>query len=323
MGITEKCFGRIRYGMVCLLLCGILLLNTVPSVVHADTGPKPSVVVDFTGAPEGIYYATLLSEKESTGPASAWDGSDKYADYHEGDKDYEIWKAFVEYKDSDGFYFLQWFWDCSEKDQFAWSYYPPQTFKVLVYFPESDTFFVTGIQERYAFDSYFTVDLSTGTSVAGEAPSAEYEEEKNPELAERTENLIQAEKSYNYTAELLSMAARIVITILIEIGLAWLVGFREKKVLNYIVLINVVTQIILNVLLNVANYNSGQLTFVVKYIFYEFVVTVIELAAYLLGVRRLGEKEYKRRDIIVYTLVSNIVSFAAGMWIAQVIPGIF
>lgn len=60
------------------------------------------------GVEDEEYYATLLSESKSTGPASVYDGS--YAFYQEGDEEYEIWKRFVEYQDSDGFYFLQEFW---------------------------------------------------------------------------------------------------------------------------------------------------------------------------------------------------------------------
>lgn len=51
------------------------------------------------------YYGTLLSESMSTGPASAWDGTEADARYPDGE--YEIWKAFTQYEDTDGFYFLQ------------------------------------------------------------------------------------------------------------------------------------------------------------------------------------------------------------------------
>lgn len=50
------------------------------------------------------------------------------------------------------------FRDCTETSEFKWTYYPPQRFKILVYFPETDSFAVSGIYERYAFDSYYKVD---------------------------------------------------------------------------------------------------------------------------------------------------------------------
>ena len=89
-----------RIGTV--LLCMILLFTMLPTTAMADIGPKPSVEIQFTGVEEGVtYYATLLSYHKSTGPASAWDENPLYS--KEGDP---IWKAFVDYKDSDGYYFL-------------------------------------------------------------------------------------------------------------------------------------------------------------------------------------------------------------------------
>ena len=138
-----------------LLLCFVLVM-AMPITAHADMGPKPSVRIEFTGIEGETYYGTLLSKSKSTGPASAWDGNPEYAYRHPEDADYDIWLKFVEYEDTDGYYFLQWFWECSENNQLNWTYYPPTSFKILLYFPETDTFYVSPIYERYAFDSYFT-----------------------------------------------------------------------------------------------------------------------------------------------------------------------
>ena len=57
----------------------ILFLLLVPSLsVFADTGPKPSVVIEFVGLEKEEYYVTLLSEETSTGP---WDVGNEYNDY--------------------------------------------------------------------------------------------------------------------------------------------------------------------------------------------------------------------------------------------------
>lgn len=93
-----------------LLLCFILVM-AMPISASADMGPKPSVRIEFTGIEGETYYGTLLSKHKSTGPASAWNGSPEYAHYKPGDEGYEIWHKFVEYQDSDGYYFLQEWWD--------------------------------------------------------------------------------------------------------------------------------------------------------------------------------------------------------------------
>lgn len=71
-----------------------------------------------------------------------------------------IWEKFLSYQDADQYFFLQEWWDCSESHQLCWSYFPPQKFKILLYFPEQDTFYVSYPYEQYAFLSYFRVDLS-------------------------------------------------------------------------------------------------------------------------------------------------------------------
>ena len=177
------------------LLC-FLLFPSLPA--QADTGPKPSVQVEFTESAGETYYATLLSRESSTGPQSAYDPDyPESAQYPEGQKD--IWQAFVDYEDPDGFYFLQWFWECTQTDLLDWNYFPPQEFKILVFYPETGEYRASGVYERYAFDSTFTVDLSQ----PGE---------------------LQAVQSYDYQGELVSLvlraAANLITQLLLNLALA-------------------------------------------------------------------------------------------------------
>ena len=282
-----------------ILMCMVLVM-AMPITAHADMGPKPSVRIEFTGIQGETYYGTLLSLRDSTGPASAWNGNPDYARYHPGDEGYEIWQKFVEYEDSDGYYFLQEWWDCSESNQLNWTYYPPTPFKILLYFPETDTFYVSPVYERYAFDSYFTVDLSAYDS-----------------------DPITAHQSYDYTWEVISLVARIILTIALELAIALLFGYREKKVLSFLAVVNIVTQVILNVVLNIVNYQSGSMTFTFSYVLYEMLVFAIEAVAYSMLLKKFSSKELKKGRAIGYAFVANAASFAFGLWLAHMIPGIF
>ncbi len=282
-----------------LLMC-LVLVMALPVTARADMGPKPSVRIEFTGIEGETYYGTLLSKHDSTGPASAWNGNPDYAHYHPGDEGYEIWQKFVEYEDSDGYYFLQEWWDCSETNQLNWTYYPPTPFKILLYFPETDTFYVSEVYERYAFDSYFTVDLSAYDS-----------------------DPITANKSYDYTWEIISLVARIVLTIALELAIALLFGYREKKVLGLLAVANIVTQVTLNVALNIINYNAGSMTFTFSYVLFEILVFAIEAIAYAVLLQKFSGKEQKKGRAAGYAFVANAASFAFGLWLAHVIPGIF
>lgn len=103
-----------------LILCAAIITVGFPSAARADMGPKPSVRIRFENMGDELCYGTLLSKTKSTGPASAWDGVESHAkhsdnkSYSYADFDYEIWKAFAEYQDADGYYFLQEGWKVSE-----------------------------------------------------------------------------------------------------------------------------------------------------------------------------------------------------------------
>jgi hypothetical protein len=282
-----------------MLLCIIIMTAMFPLTASADIGPKPSVVIDFIGLEGKTYYATLLSNVKSTGPYSALsDSNQAYSHYQEGDKDYEIFLKYARYQDNEGFYFLQFFKDCTQSHQFNWTYHPPKVFKILLYFPETDSFMESdSIYERYAFDSYFTAEVS-GISLS-------------------------AETSYDYSNEILSLIVRIVLTIVAELGIALLFGFRERKQIRFITLVNVITQIALNFALNIINYSLGEMAFIIFYVLLELAVFITEAIIYTWYLKKNSLKEIPFWKPSVYALTANAASFALGIGLAYWIPGIF
>ena len=296
----------------------LLIFTFLPLSVSADTGPKPSARVNFINMPaDTVFYGTLLSAKKSNGPNAVWNGKDVDA-YHKGNHDwcnldYDTWLAFVEYEDKDGFYFLQEGWLCSESGELAWTYYPPSTFKVLLYFPKQDAFAVSDVCECYAFDSYYTVDLAGLT--AGEDGTLTL-------LADGTQGIV-AEKSYDYKWELISLICRILITLLFELGLAYAFGIFRRGVIGKLIAVNAFTQILLNILLNLVNYNQGQLAFIFYYVLFEVCAVAIEGALYSYYVKRHPELSITPRRVRLYAVIANFASLGCGMLVAKYIPGIF
>lgn len=282
-----------------LLSCILFTYLLFPVTAAADTGPKPSVVITFENMGDELCYGTLLSEESTTGPATAWDGTaENISDYG---LDHDIWKAFVDYEDKDGYYFLQEGWLCSEDKKLEWTYYPPDRFKILLYYPESDTFISSGIYERYAFDSYFKVDMD-GIDV--------------------TSTLI-AKRSYYLAWELFSLFCRIIVTIVLELIIAFLFGFGRKNLLIWILGVNVITQVLLNITLNFTIHNRGSLSFIASYILLEGMVFIIESALYLVLFPKTSSLIVPQRKIILYAFTANVVSFGGGMLIAELMPVIF
>lgn len=293
------------YKLFLLFLMAIAVYFSVsgaPYVANADVGPKPSIRITFNNMGDELCYGTLLSKNESMGPYSAWDGETDYEQIY-NDLSLEIWQAFAEYEDADGYYYLQVGWKCSETKNLNWLYYPPNIFKILLYYPESDTFVVSGSYEKYAFDSYYTVNMDGISGAVVGAPL-----------------ILTAEKSYDYTWEAISLVCRIVITILIEIGIALLFRFKQKKVLTIITVTNVVTQILLNVALNLIRFYNGALAFLIFYFLFEIAVFIIEAIVYGGTFNRVSQTKIPVWKSVLYALISNALSFGAGFVLT--IPGI-
>ena len=215
MAVWKK--ARRIWGMVCLLL---VLAAGLALPAAADVGPKPSVEVVFQGLEGRRYYATLLGNVPQYGP---WSAEEEYLDW-KGDP--EAWEAFAAYPAPEDWYFLGNYADCTETGRFVWSYYPPETFYVLVWLPEEDRC-LRSVQpvSRYAFDSRFTVTAA--------------------------EEGLTVRSSYDYAGEVPGFLVRVALTILIETAAGWLLfGLRRRDQLALIFRVNLVTQLVLNLLLN-------------------------------------------------------------------------
>lgn len=279
-----------------LLFYLIFAVTALPITANADMGPKPSVRIQFKNMGDDLCYGTLLSKEACTGPARVWDGTSRNEQLYDLDRD--IWKAFVDYKDPDGYYFLQRGWTVSETGEIAWTYYPPGNFKILLYYPETKTFVSSGIYERYAFDTYYTVDME-GVRIG----SVEYNEDLS------TNERINAYRSYNYRKELLSLAVRILLTIAIEMAVALLFGFLQKKQLKILALVNITTQLLLNLLLNIIHYNAGPLIFIISYVFFEVIVFALEAGLYCKLLKKVSEK---RRTGTTSSIRSSRIQHRSG-----------
>lgn len=291
-----------------LIACLILLIAPFPLTAFADIGPKPGVIVDFKGLEGKTYYVTLLSQYKSTGPFSALEVNPEYPHYKEGDEDYSIFLKFVNYQDSDGYYFLQYFQNCTQNHRFNWGYYPPVNFKILIYFPTEDTFIsVPGIYKRYAFDSYFTVEA---TLTDGSLTPAAFT----------------VSKSYPVGEEIFNFAARAVLTILLEISIAFCFRFGSKKFYILIICINALTQVFLNFILSMAFIFNRPWPDIGLFIFLETLVFGLEAVLYAIYAYRLKKMEnlcIPPWKPIVYALTANAASLLAGYYLAKLLPGMF
>ena len=286
------------------LFCGsilaLLLVCLLPLWAAADTGPKPSITVTPEGFGEDACYLTLLSQTETTGP---WSKQESFAaskdSYGNPEADEAIWTAFNDYEDANGFYFLGCYGEVTGGQVFRWGYYPPDTFKVLAYFPASGTFAVGPVTQREAFSARYTVSRSE------QGDALVLEDQQDP------------------AADPLPFVGRLVLTLVLELLLAVAFGFRAKAQLVCIVCMNLITQVGLNQaithlfpLVSSRWYWPGLLVL-------EVLIFLLEGAVYARLLPRWKKDPAEVCHPWKYALTANVASFGLGLILARLIPGMF
>lgn len=279
---------------IAAIIACLLVLALLPTAAFADMGPKPSVRIGIEGLdPDEPCWGTLLSEEASTGPSRAYDGENARV----GEAGEDVWRAFVDYEDPDGYYFLQELWPCSEDGRLWWTYYPPEEFKLLLYFPETGEFVSSGKCSAYAFTSWFDARLSDG------------------ELA--------LSKSYDYSGAIVNFAVRCALTVALECAAAYfLFRLRTPGRLKAVAAVNVITQLALNLVVNIIAYLAGSFMIAFRFFLLECLVFAAEGALYDMFFRRAGEPVPVKRCWAL-SLVGNLMSYALGLWLAYAVPGLF
>lgn len=311
------------------LLIAVLLLCCV---AFADTGPKPSAAFTFTGMPDEDYYVTMLAEVDHYGPHRIYQEGDDLPYVLEAGRDdpaYPAWQNLVDYKDTDGYYFLDdLFEQCHGDDEASWHYYPPERFKLLLYFPESDTFLCSTVTERYAFDSVYRLDLG-GKSPAEIAALTLTDPNGDPLPSggddETAIGEVTLDKSDGTHQQIVGFFGRLGITLVIELALAWGWKYRKGSQLLFIGVANLVTQCLLNAsLLYWGARETSRGAIIFWYILLELAVTGIEAAAYAYLLPGTDRKDPAvRRHAALYALSANLLSFLGGLALSEVFPILF
>lgn len=244
----------------------------------ADMGPKSSVTVYVNGVEDGREYYIALVEKLD----------EKYI--HSKD---EVEKKINEFVRADGYVISNSpvdkpYHKLSGRDSARWGYMPPQTFKILLYFPDNESFLVSDVQDKYAFAAYYYVEVNGDSLSVSKNGGAK-----------------------GIAVEVGGLLVRIVLTVLIEIGVAFGFGYRNKRMLRVILITNIITQLLLNALIAYGDYVLGGLGSVVAYIFGEIVVFLAEAIVFSVKLPTIPEGGTVGRAWL-YAFVANLASFFGG-----------
>jgi hypothetical protein len=174
------------------------------------------------------------------------------------------------------------------------------------------------IESYYTFYRYdlksldYTVTVTTaGNSfdITLEAPPQSYNNIYTLDLNQKT---ITPGKSLFRSISL--PALRIILTLLMEAAIFFLFGYRKKRSWIIFVIVNLVTQGVLNIWLSVSS-APLESYLVFKLVFLEILVFMIEMAAFLIFVKERG-----RALAFLYVLVANAASLFAGGYLITHLP---
>ncbi|MBR2047080.1 MAG: hypothetical protein IKC09_06660 [Oscillospiraceae bacterium] len=266
------------------LLCLVLILPLVTVPAYADCAPKPSIHVK-TESEETVKVAILSMYKES-GPNEVFLPGEEPPGWWHYEED--TWNEFLDAVDRAEAYF------CGHmgQDSVSWKYMCPNRFRIAIYCPEYETVLVSQeIFETYAFRSDFALDLS------------------GLDLTESGVISMPMRKQVEYGKLIGGFLLRAALTLVIELAVAFLFGYREKKYIRFIFFVNLVTQVGLNALLSLWYFADGPLDALLRLILAEIMVLITESILYA---RRLkGERKDATRAVF-YALAANLASVIIG-----------
>lgn len=280
------------------LLIILMLLVFIPNTSNADMGPKPSVNIKVNNLKEKQeVYITLLSKEESTGPFSK---DTELESYEEHLKD--GFEKFKSIEDKDGYYFLGNLDLLKGDGTYSWSYYPPQDFKIALYFPEQNLVLISKPYSRYAFNSNFNLNY------------------KDMDLKDEVyyfDNEIRITKYRNINKEIYSFLLRLVLTIIIEYLVA-LAMFRPTKYQTKLIIkTNVFTQVLLNLAISLILYFYGFIAFFIIFIPLEIAVFIIEGVIYKKRLNQNLPENKKPAMPMLYAFIANLISAGAGYYLVR------
>ncbi len=281
--------------LVLILILLLIVINFLPSPTFADVGPKPSLEIRVKGMDNDNYWLDLLVTDKS-----------EYSWLEISLVERERVKKLAEYVDEDGFHpallvgtsvplhgDLKGEKNSDNTYSHKFSYIgTPETFKIAI-LTEDETLIISDLIRRKHFNSIVEFDLRNEVLQEDILVSAGQAKEVSPIL-----NLS------------VGFIGRLLLTLVIEIGIALLFGFTIKYSGKLLLKTNIFTQVVLNIAILWINLSYGMLAALLVFLLMEIFIVIFETIIYA---KYLTEKSKLRR--ISYGIIANIISLAAGFGI--------
>ena len=119
---------------------------------------------------------------------------------------------------------------------------------------------------------------------------------------------IKIKNTYPYYKEVIEFILRLAITLAIEIGLYFLFRLHTKRNFKIVMIVNIATQLLLNIIINLGTFYQGELYALIILILCEMAIFILEPIIYIILMRKKN-----KLLIALYGIIANVLSFAIGL----------
>lgn len=290
-----------------ILIFFLVLLFSVTTPVHADIGPKASLLVHIKGCDEQYSFELLTYEPVIDEEKMNQDWYEPYAYYKEEYPEFfytylddENYAAYSLYSIPSTIYYEG---STNDTDTYLMNYLAPRDFKIALYVDDTGVLIVSDVVQTTLFESEVTWDLTGETF------------DTNQEGIGTLSGTIEGDpEGLVWTKTLVQTIYRVVGTILIELGILFLFGIRRKDLFIKVGIVNIVTQTALSAFVITIYLTGGSLAYVLFLFVGEFFVLITELIACII----LLKGRFPVWKTMIFVLLANVASMILGhlvMWI--------
>lgn len=273
--------------IVLMIICMFNILASDSITLPLDMGPKPSVTVYIKGVDGETVYGTFIVESGGT-PMERTIEEDivNKMESFPVDSGFKVEKSYMR--------------NCTNMMSLSEDYMPPDEFKILLYFPDYNTFVTTNnVYTRYAFHSYYSLDLR----------SFDFNNNRNTTIVADAQ--VHSSEMRDRIMGVLSFLFRLVVTVVVEFAVGWLAfEIRDKRSIITIIVVNVITQFLLNFF--ILDISSG-VWLILALPVGEFMVFIAEAIAYKIF---FSKQHNSIGKVIGYSFVANTITLFLGFFLA-------
>ena len=299
------------------LLCVIALLAVMLSLctvtVSANAPWYPDMIIKLDQPYDGDYLVAVLSDRNAF-----YQYDERWYNDYKGEYGHEaLWAAVKKIRsvgDKDGYTYIADIDGFNKVNGATDVEYPYDTFKIALYYPDTDTLVKTDILKKESYIEVFKLTLDA--KEIADIQTAEYNEtthregEYHPAVTTEKPTVFSLIFSPSCVKMFLVCLA---FNLVVEILIGLLFGYRKWKHILTIAVTNIITLFLLTVstiLINPPVYGS-LLSF--PFAFFEIAVAAVEGTVYAIAFRRFDKSEkYRPWLAVLYAFVANAFTYVVG-----------